>query len=154
MVFKNEKQLKEFLLKKCKYALEDATRSVYKIIDEFVREYYKDYTPEMYERTYQLFNSFVMTDVKRVGNGYEAYVYFDLDSIKYVTGNQPTAEQVMDAAKQGLHGAIGEDFLYVHGDSGNRLINIWNTPQWVIKAEAFEILKEKLIANGIPIKKG
>lgn len=150
MVFKNEKQLKDFLLEKAGYALKNAQQEVYNIIQQFVKEFYADYSPEMYERTYQLYNSLVKSGVEwSGGSGYKVYIYFDLDSLNYVTGNQPTGEQVMQAAAQGLHGAMGSDLLYVHGNTG---IGIWNDPMQIISAEAIEILKRKLIEQGIPIK--
>jgi hypothetical protein len=82
-------------------------------------------------------------------NGYEAEVYFDIGSLYYVTGNQPTGEEVMNAAKQGLHGAIGDNFLFKHGYTG---IDIWNTPKKMIDAKAINMLRDMLIAEGIPLK--
>lgn len=147
MVFKNEKQLKEFLLAKCKNALIKSQQQVYQIIDRFVKEFYADYSPEMYERTYQLYRSLVKSDIKFTGNGYEAYVYFDLDSLDYTTGAKPTGEQVMDAAVYGGHGADG--LRVVSGNSG---VGIWNDPKEILNTEAINILKRMLISEGIPIK--
>jgi hypothetical protein len=39
MVFKNEKQLEAFLMKKCKNALIKSQEQVYQIIDRFVKQY-------------------------------------------------------------------------------------------------------------------
>ena len=147
MVFKNEKQLKEFLLAKCKNALIKSQEQVYQIIDRFVKEFYVDYSPEMYERTYQLYRSLVKSDITPTANGYEAYVYFDLDSLDYVTGARPSGEQVMEAASYGGHGAEG--LRVVSGNSG---VSIWNDPKEIINAEAINILKRMLISEGIPIK--
>lgn len=163
MVFKNEKQLKEFLLKKSQVALVKAQEKVYKIIDKFLHDFYADYTPSDsgygYHRTEQLLHSLVKAEVVPSGSGYKAEVYFDLDSLSYSKpvwqkGNVPSGEQVFDAAKQGLHGAIGDagggyQFNYVPGNSG---VNIWNDPIRELDAKAIEILKQMLIAEGIPIK--
>lgn len=149
MVFKNEKELKEFMLKKCKLALAKTQEQAYQILHRFVKEYYEDYTPEMYERTYQLYRSLVKSRIISTSNGYEAQVYFDIGSLYYVTGNRPSGKEVMAAAEQGLHGAIGSDFLYRFGDTG---VNIWNDPMQIIDARTIDILKNELIANGIPIK--
>lgn len=149
MVFKNEKQLKAFLLQKCKNALIKSQAQVYQIIDRFIKEFYVDYSPEMYERTYQLYRSLVKSDIKLTGNGYEAYVYFDLDSLDYVTGAKPSGEQVLDAAAYGGHGAEGLKVV-----SGNSGVSVWNTPKEMLDAHAIEILKRMLISEGVPIKKG
>ena len=106
MVFNNEKQLEKFLLKKCRLALIKAQEKVFRIIKDFLRQYYMDYDPASYERTYQLLQSLVQSRIVSDGKGYRAEVYFDLDSLSYAGGN-PSGEQVMEAASQGLHGAIG-----------------------------------------------
>lgn len=159
MVFKNEKQLEAFLLKKFRLALLKAQDKVYGIIKNFLYQYYADYSPELYDRTYQLLQSLVQSRVISDGKGYKAEIYFDLDSLRYSkyawqNGNSPSGEQVFDAAKQGLHGAIGDAgggyrFRYVSGDTG---VNIWNDPIRELDAKAINILVNMLRAEGIPIK--
>ena len=147
MVFENEAQLKSFLLLGCRNAVAQSLEKVYKILDMFVKEFYADYDPVMYERTYQLYRSLVKTDVYSIGNGYEAEVYFDLSSLGYVTGAKPSGGQVMAAAASGGHGAAG--LRVVPGNSG---ADIWNTAIPALSTEVIEILKEELIAQGIPIR--
>ena len=154
MKFKSEKELKDFLLKKCRSALIKSQEQVYQIIDRFVKEFYAEYSPEVYQRTYQLYRSLVKSDITPSGNGYKAQVYFDLSSLDYVTGERPTGEQVMEAAKQGWHGAVGEipngdgrEFKYIIGGT-----SIWNDPKEILDAEAINILKKMLISEGVPIK--
>lgn len=149
MVFKNKNELLDFLYNKAYDALKQAQVVVYEIIREFIIEFYEDYDPILYERTEQLLNSLVKGDVYPSAKGYVADVYFDLSSLNYVTGNQPTGEQVMAAAANGLHGAIGENLLYVHGNTG---VGVWKDPLQVLDAEAIRILKDRLVEQGIPIK--
>lgn len=155
MVFKNEKQLERALLKKCRLALIKAQEEVFKIIKDFLRQYYNAYDPEVYDRTYQLLTSLVQSRIVSDGRGYKAEVYFYLDGINYTTGERPTGEQVMAAANRGLHGAIGKIpnsdkyYKYVAGDV---IVGIWDDPLQMIDAQAIEILKNMLIAEGIPIK--
>ena len=146
MVFKNEKQLKAFLLQKCKSALAKSQQQIYQIIDRFVKEYYAEFSPEMYERTYQLYRSLVKSEVVLTRNGYEAQIYFDLSSLDYVTGSRPSGEQVMGAAEWGRHGAMGLAVADFKGTS------IWHDPLKILDAEAINILKNMLISEGIPIK--
>ena len=162
MVFKNEKELERFILKKCHSALAKTQEKVYRLLDKFLNDFYKDYTPGTYidwdgkekyyrgyDRTYQLLHSLVKTEVIPTRNGYEAQVYFDYDSLKYYDGNRPSGLQVMEAAAQGLHGAIGDDFWYFDGKTG---ISVWNDPVKILDKKAIEMLKNMLIAEGIPIK--
>lgn len=145
MIFKSTKELEAYLLPKCKNALMKSQEQVYQIIDRFVKEFYADYSPELYERTYQLYRSLVKSDIVPTGNGYEAYVYFDLDSLDYVTGAKPSGEQVVSAAASGGHGAAGLRVI-------PRGVGIWNDPMQILSTEAINILKKMLISEGIPIK--
>lgn len=146
MVFKSEAELKAFVLKKCKNALAKSQQQVYQIIDRFVKEFYAEFSPEMYERTYQLYRSLVKSEVVATGNGYEAQVYFDLSSLDYVTGSRPSGEQVMGAAEWGRHGAMGLATADFKGTS------VWHEPLTILDTQAIEILKRMLISEGIPIK--
>lgn len=149
MVFKNEEQLKAFLLSKFQVAITQTQNKIYAIIKKALVEFYQDYDPVLYERTNQLLHSLVKSDVRHVGNGYRAEVYFDLSSINYVTGNEPSGKQVMAAASQGLHGAIGNNLLYRPGNTG---ADVWNTPIQEIDARAIDMIVRELKAQGIPIK--
>ena len=146
MTFKNEAQLKAFILAKCQSALSNAQEKVYKIIDLHIQRFYADYDPVMYDRTYQLMHSLVKSSIIPVGNGYKAEVYFDLGSIGYSTGAQPSGGQVFGAAAYGGHGANGLRVVYGGG------ADIWQTPKEILDAEAIEILVQELKAAGIPIK--
>lgn len=145
MVFKNEQQLKSFLLSKCKSALVNAQEKVYKILDLYMQRFYADYDPVIYERTYQLMKSLVKSDIKMVGNEINADVYFDLGYI-YNTGLNPSGEDVMNVAAIGGHGADGLRVVYFGGEDA------WHTPLDILNVEAINILKNMLIAEGIPIK--
>lgn len=145
MVFKNEKELKEFVLKKSRNALAKTQEKVYKILDLYLQRFYADYDPVWYDRTYKLLHSLVKSDVKQKGNSITAEVYFDLGYI-YETGSKPSGEQVMNVAAYGGHGAQGLSVMYGSGE------DIWFTPLEILDAQAIEILKNMLIAEGIPIR--
>ena len=83
MVFESEAQLKKYILDKSKIAVAQAEQKVYKIIEDFVKKYYAEYSPVEYLRTSQFYRSLVKSDVKLVGNSVEAEVYFDLSKINY-----------------------------------------------------------------------
>ena len=150
MTFKNEAELKKFLLPKCKNALVKSQEQVYQVIDRFIKEFYAEYIPDVskggYERTYQLYRSLVKSDIIPTSNGYETEVYFDLSSLDYVTGSKPSGEQVMQAAEWGRHGAMGLAVADYKGTS------IWHEPLEILNSEAISILKKMLISEGIPIR--
>lgn len=150
MVFKNEKQLKEFLLAKCKVAITQAEERVYRVIDGALKQYYSEFEPNEYIRTQQLLHSLVKSDVKKVGDGYEAEVYFDGSLMKYETEHVLRksgwygsatwgAEEVLDTAMNGSHGG------YIDGTA------IWGTSKAVL-GDIYALIKKELIAQGIPVK--
>lgn len=145
MTFKTTAELKKYLLSHSKNAVQKATEQVYQVINRFIKEFYTDFSPEIYDRTYQLYKSLVKTDVQFTGNGWEAIVYFDYSSLVYTTGANPIGYQVTNAAAYGGHGAEGLRVI-------NNGVGIWNEPISILSTEAYEILKRMLISEGIPIK--
>lgn len=158
--FKSTKELEHFLMKQSRQALMKAQDEVHRIVKKWIGEFYKDYTPEFYQRTAQLFGSLVQSRIVQDGKGYKAEVYFDLDKFQYSKfawqdGNTPTGEEVFEAATQGLHGAIGDagggyQFRYVEGRQGR---NIWNDSIQELDARAIDILVDMLKAEGISVKR-
>jgi hypothetical protein len=156
MVFKNEAQLKNFLLAKCKAAIVQAEEKVHRIIDDCLRQFYSEFSPDEYIRTQQLLHSLVRSGVKQIGNGFEAEVYFDVGALNYQTGAIWTqhgsgyatwdAETVLRVAMTGDYGGLPhggyEGGTAIWTESMNRLGNV------------FELLKRELIMQGVPIKKG
>lgn len=148
-IFKNESELKKFLLEKCKIAITNAEEKIYIVINGALKQYYSEFTPDEYIRTQKLFHSLVKSNVKKVGNGYEVEVYFDESQLNYQTGVVPTqhgtgyatwgAEEVLDTAMNGSHGG------YIDG------IAIWGTSKAII-GDIYALIKKELIEQGIPIK--
>lgn len=155
MVFKNEKELERFIMRQSRLALLKAQDKVYSIIKKFVRQFYSEYDPIVYDRTYQLLQSLVQSRIVPNGKGYKAEIYFDVDGLRYTTGAKPSGEQVMKAAAQGAHGAMGNangvDLLYVDSGAGT---GVWDDPIMYLDANAVDILVDMLRADGIPVKKG
>ena len=145
MVFKNERELEAFLMKKCQKVVEQAENKVYAIIKRFLVGFYQEYDPVVYERTNQFLHSLVKSGVKKTNHGYEAEVYFDLGYI-YETASNPSAEQVMQAADYGRHGAMGLAVADFKGAS------VWHEPLEILDATAIKMLVDMLKAEGIPIK--
>lgn len=149
MTFDSLDALESYILSKCEEAVKKAQLEVYAIIDRFLMEYYAEFDPVMYERTYQLLHSLVKSDVKATGNGYVAEVYFDVSlldySMKMVNGvsvpNKGWSEQAtLESAAHGSHGG------YIGGTA------VWDSPLKIIDAKAIEILKKHLISVGIPLR--
>ena len=164
MVFKNETELKKHILAKCKNAIIKSQAQVYQIIDRFVKQFYAEFTPEMYDRTYQLFRSLVKGDIKSTPNGYEAYVYFDVDMLDHYVHTirvKKSNGKTYTYSYSGKHDWSEEEILdnaltgnLPHGGfAGAGGQPIWTESLEVLNAEAIEVLKRMLISEGIPISK-
>lgn len=167
MTFDSIEALKSYILSKSQVAIQKAQEQIYQVIDRFVKEYYAEYSPIVYERTYQLYRSLVKSEIIYTGNGWEAQVYFDISmldyQIKQLHGNpvdggymnpyngaispdgtfsnpKGSAELVMESAAHGSHG----------GWAGGTAI--WDDPIAILNVEAYNILKRMLISEGIPIR--
>ena len=155
MEFRSSDEIKRFLKAKMQPAIIKAEEQVYMIIDRFIKQFYAEYSPELYERTYQLYRSLVKSEIKETANGYEATVYFDLSNIDYsyrtlggkrYSHNGASPDEVMAAAAKGGHGAEGWK-IASHGTG------IYDDPINVLNKEAINLLVRMLQSEGIPIRR-
>ena len=159
MTFKNEKELKDFLLQKCNVAIAQAEEKVNSVIDSFLQNFYS-WEPKEYIRTRQLLHSLVRTGVRQVGNGFVAEIYFDVGKLNYDQGMMPLkhtpehgrygwatwdGQKVLDVAMtDGLpHGR------YAGADNNE---SIWTSSMNEL-GNILDLLEQELRAQGIPIKK-
>ena len=71
MTFSSMEELRTYILSRSKVAVQLAQEKIYQVISRFVKEYYTEFSPELYDRTYQLFRSLVKTDIVQTLNGWE-----------------------------------------------------------------------------------
>ena len=150
MTFDSLDALKNYILSRSQVAIKMAQEKVFKIIEDFLLQYYMEFSPEVYVRTYQLLCSLVKTDIKQTANGWVAEIYYDVSrldySVKTLNGigtwaNKNWSEQqTLEAAAHGSHGG------WVSGTA------IWDDPILVLKKDGINILKQSLIAAGIPVR--
>ena len=102
-----KKELEVFLLERCRELCEFASNEVYEAINFFLAQYYSEWQPSVYQRTYDMLHSAFKTEVKKVGNGYQSIVgidYESLDSYKDVSG-----WQAVTYANEETHGGLNVD---------------------------------------------
>lgn len=99
---KNPRAFSKALMPKMREAAESMQSTVYSTIHAFMMQYYQEYEPEKYQRTFRFFNSLVKSDIKRIHNGFECSVYIDLNSFKSgYEGNTPF--EAADMINRGFH---------------------------------------------------
>ena len=87
MTFKNEAQLKKFLLRKCASAVNSTEKKVHKEFAGNLNKFYAEFTPEEYIRTGALLGSLERTGVINTGNGAEAKIFFNIIVFKVSATN-------------------------------------------------------------------
>lgn len=102
-IIKNISQLQNVMDKYAAYVTDKMADGVKRTIEEFIKFYYQEYTPEFYSRTWEFLNSVVKTDVVKRGNSWCAEVYIDT-SITY--DNDWTMKGTAEYANEGLHGNV------------------------------------------------
>ena len=169
MTFNTMDELEDYILEKTRQAMIPIQEQVYAIVDRFLKQYYAEYNPIIYERTYQLYQSLVKTGIKKTANGYEAYVYFDVDKLDYAfktfkkiknsdgdyvnpfthetnssgvfKNDGYSADKTLASAMFGSHGGQSANGTY-----------IWVESLRTIDSNYIKIFKKYLKENGIPIK--
>lgn len=107
---KSTSQLEKLINTRIQKAVKMTRDYIYEMVHFHLMEYYRDYSPKSYMRTYQLLDSLVKMNVKVSGNMITAEVKIDEDYLnsEYEIGDW-TGLQVVKSAEAGLHGgyAVG-----------------------------------------------
>lgn len=167
MTFDSMDALKNYILSKSKIAVKETQEKVFRIIEDYILEYYTEFDPVIYERTYQLLCSLVKTAVQPTGNGWIAEVYFDAGALDYHVKHF-TKWPVNGGYMNPFNGAISHDGTFpnpegsgeitlataAHGSHGGYRSGtaIWDDPMKILNKNAINMLKKALIDAGIPIK--
>lgn len=148
-------------------AVNMAQNQFFQVIDRFVKEYYAEYDPSIYERTYQLYRSLVKSEIRVSGSSVEAEVYFDAGQLDYamktitsfpVDGGfmNPFNHAVSPSGVFSNPKGSGEKTLEAaaHGGHGGKSSGtaIWDDPMNILHTQGYQILKNMLIAAGLPIR--
>lgn len=162
MTFNSYNELEKYILSKSQVAIKLAQDKVANIINHFLTQYYNEFSPLFYLRTYQLLNSLVKTDIKSTGNGWVAEVYFDLSALDYsirvVPIQFPWADHHSTFHRKEWTGANDAWVLETamtgelpHGGAYGGTA-IWTESMKELTKGKIEILKKALIDAGIPVK--
>ncbi|MCM1221140.1 MAG: hypothetical protein NC548_42325 [Lachnospiraceae bacterium] len=147
MVIKSVSELENAIVDRLRIAVNEIQEKIYRVLDEYMQKYYADYSPSMYDRTYQLYKSFVKSEITPAPHGWKAEVYFDYSQLNYITGLQPSGLAVFEAALVGQHGAAGLKMM-----PGNTGIDIWDDPSLKLDSEHNNIIRQALLDAGLPVK--
>lgn len=155
MLFRSSAEMQNYILSHClKDAVQETMNKIEKIIEECVRKFYSEYSPILYERTYQLLHSYIKVNAIRSGNGYEAEIYFDAGTMNHAVKNLDTGDSFSNSGwseetilETALAGSAPHGGWPPAGGNG-----IWNDVLPLINGQVINWLKAELIANGLPVR--
>lgn len=161
MLIHNSTELKKALLPKIEIAVKQTQEQVYLIINRFIKEWYAEYDPDLYVRTYQLFKSLVKSEIIEIQNGYKAEVYFDLDRLDYYMKMlKGRSKPVKNKNWHPKNKSIEEKVVQNVSEYGYHILKgrrehgteIWNESLAILNDEAIDLLLKNLKSAGIPIR--
>lgn len=137
-------QIKADLTKKVGVAMEMVKQQVCDIFVNVVQQYYGEYDPSWYDRTYQIAilaaeMANAAVKVRQVGASFE--VYFDSSALTYENGKWSEDRVLDNVMLEGTHG---------NATSGGTAV--WTEGMSIINHQIRTIVREELIRAGIPIK--
>ena len=100
MLINNANELNNMLKKVAMEAMNQVREQVSDCIDKFIKQYYAEYKPEQYYRTYQFFDSLVVPSVKANGNTLTCEIYLDPGSMNY---KNASGQAVLEMIDHGYH---------------------------------------------------
>lgn len=144
MIIKNVSDINKALKIIAEQALKEAEEEVHRCIENFVRQYYSEYSPTVYQRTYQFMDSIVKTSVKTKGSEIYCEVYIDTN-LDY---KDATGQEVVEMINQGYHAM--KKFGASRDIKGTK---VWNeSMEFIDKFQIFiNTFKESLIKQGLDV---
>lgn len=135
-------QIKADLQSKVGIAVENVKREAVRIIMNEVEKFYGEYDPSWYQRTYQMQKAverMVNSAVKVYGIGASFHIYVDASMFNHKRGTWSEWDILYSVMEGATHGGAA---------SGTP---VWTESMKVLDLDMKNIIKEKLIAAGIPV---
>lgn len=111
MAIKTYAQLNAKLNKALKNNMQKVTDVATMLVNQFIKQYYDEYRPVQYVRTYQFLHSVVTTNVQQIGGAYFSSIAINYQDISYLyfaemkeMAHWGDGYDAISAANQGFHG--------------------------------------------------
>lgn len=135
-------QIKADLTRKVGVAMNGVKKQVSDIFFRVITQYYGEYSPKRYIRTWQIAQlaqqiAAAAVQVRVVGASFE--IYFDGSMLNYSTGTWSGGQVLENVMSVGNHGGASAG------------TPVWTTAMSILNPQIKSIVKEELIKAGIPI---
>lgn len=143
-VIRSMSDLTKILESRIQKALKMTQQEIFEIIQQHITDYYKEYTPHMYQRTWEFLNSLIKTHIVRTNGVMSCTVEIDRNYLTYRYDGGATGLEAATYANKHSHGGIYDD------DFGQ----FWNDAmvELGLKPGIEYLMKNNLKKCGVPVK--
>lgn len=104
MIVKNGQELKTEMMKVLSGGMEEIRKTALELAKEFVEDWYNDYSPARYKRTYQILKNCISTDIEIRGTNLRFYVLIDTSKMHHDLESSFSEMDILSNASKGIHG--------------------------------------------------
>lgn len=143
MLITSRAQLDTVLKARAATALNLMMSRVEEVLQKFLDQYYREYDPEKYQRTYQMYRSLVHSGVESTADGFQCAVYFDPSGADYTgwwNSSGKSAEEIWALPMSGKHGQCGPGGTAIMDEAVA-----------VLQQDGRAMFKQALVDAGIPV---
>lgn len=142
-VIKSMSDLTKILESRIQQALKMTQQEIFEVIQQHITDYYHEYTPHVYQRTWEFLNSLIKTDIIKSSNGLSCSVEIDKNYLSHKYKGGITGRQAAIFANQHSHGGVYDDDFGKFWDDAMAEIGL----EPGIRA----IMKDNLRKCGVPV---
>lgn len=143
-VIKSMSDLTKILESRIQQALKMTQQEIFKVIQQHITDYYHEYNPRMYQRTWKFLDSLIKTNIVNTNGTISCTVEIDKDYLPYRYKGGATGLEVANYANQYSHGGVYDDDFGQFWDDAMAELGLEPGIKY--------LMKKNLKKCGVPIK--
>lgn len=144
IVIKSMSDLTKIIESRIQQALKMTQQEIFEVIQQHIVDYYHEFTPHMYQRTWEFLNSLIKTDIIKTNGTISCTVGIDRNYLNYRYNGGATGLEVVTYANQHSHGGVYDDDFGQFWDDAMAELGLEPGIKY--------LMKKNLKKCGVPIK--
>lgn len=108
-VIKSMSDLTKIIESRIQQALKMTQQEIFGVIQQHIADYYHEYTPRMYQRTWEFLNCLIKTKIVKSSDSISCSVEIDREYLSHKYKGGATGLEVTNFANQHSHGGVYDD---------------------------------------------
>lgn len=109
IVIKSMSDLTKIIESRIQQALKMTQQEIFEVIQKHITDYYHEFTPRMYQRTWEFLDSLIKTNIVKTNGTISCTVEIDRNYLSYRYKGGATGLEVANYANQHSHGGVYDD---------------------------------------------